>query len=413
MDEAMKIATKHDSGADLAFRHEARTAWQRRTATADSTLRFRRVSGRAGLMSIERTWRQITAHWPAAAHYHTFDWYRIYLDALEYHENDWHFFVVYRGYTPVGIVPLRQTKTTVHGVPLCTLELPDHPHVPFADLIAPELPSGAFSAALVAYLHHCGLAWDALILRRIAADSHTRRLFAPGTMLTCHAPSPRRLLVPIPAGDAGTNAWARAQSVQFGQTEYVARRDKETLHGLLKIFLQVEASGWQAHAGLRGAIRDDSRLVRYYRRLIEVFGDGGCEIAILKLDRQPIAAQFCLLSNDARYALKTGYDPARADLGVTRLLDASMRQSAREGRCFQMMSTAPWHYSNASSRTTFDIHRFNTTRPGLSAYARMQIGQSLQPASRGYRRLRALARGRMRRGIAQVSRAMDEHLRCP
>ncbi len=412
MEQAMKIATTQESGVELADRRDAWMRTQPRARSADSTVRFRRVSGRAGLLSIEHVWRRITAARPAIAHYQTYDWYRIYLDALEYRENDWHFFVVYQGYMPVGIVPLRQGKTTVRGVSLRALELPDHPHVPFADLIVPDLPTDAFTAAFMAYLRHSGLAWDALILRRIAADSPTLRLCAAGAPLTCAVPSRRRLLTPVQAGNADAQTrdnWARLG----GHTEYVAS-DKPALHRLFKTFLHVEASGWRGHAGLRGAIRDDSRLVRYYRRLIDAFGDAGCEIRVLEFNAQPIAAEFCLLSNETRYVIKTGYDAAYAHLAPWRLLlDASLSQSTGEGRPFNLMAAAPWHHADIPSCATFDIHRFNATRPGLSAYARMRAGQIFHPGYRDYRRLRAVARGRLQEGIAQVSRAMDQYLRCP
>jgi hypothetical protein len=386
MGQAMKIAITQDSGVDLAGRRDAWT--QTRAWSTDSTVHFRRVSGRAGLLSIERVWRRISAQWPAAAHYQTYDWYRIYLDVLESHENDWHFFVVYQGYTPVGIVPLRQTKITLHGVPLRALELPDHPHVPFADLIVPDLLTAAFAAAFVAYLRNSGLAWDALVLRRISADSPTLRLFVSGAALACAVASHRYLHTTARANGADRDWHAYQQLAKLGHTEYIASRDKATLYDLFKTFLQVEASGWQVHAGLRGAIRDDSRLVRYYRRLIDAFGDGGCEIGIFRLNGQPIAVRFCLLADDIRYVLKIGYDAAYVHL-------------------------APWHHVDPQSRATFDIHRFNTTWSGLLAYACMQAGKILQPAYRDYRHLRAVARGRVCAGIAQVSRAMDQYLRCP
>ncbi len=414
MDQAIRIATTPGIAVDLSARPRVQTHDELSARSPDNSVRFRRVSGRSGLMSIERVWRRITAQREAVRHYQSYDWYNVYLDALEYHENDWHFFIVYQDYTPVGIVPLRHSQATVHGVRLQALELPDHPHVPFADLIVPELPTGHFTASFLNYLRHSGAAWDALILRRIAADSPTLRLFASNAALTCVAASHRRTLSSVQATEAKGDRQAHEQLAQLGHLEYAGYHHKAALYASFASFLRVEASGWQGHAGLRGAIRDHSRLVRYYRRLIDIFGDGGCEIGLLKLNGQPIAAQFCLLSNGTRYVLKTAYDAPYAHLGATCvLLGASIRHSTSDDPGFHWVAAAPWNYPESESCATFDIHRFNTTRRGLSAYARMQIGQTLDPVYQDYRRLRHTARGRARDGIAHVSRAMDQHMRCP
>lgn len=415
MDQATRIETAGHAGVDLAAPPSfARMRGKPRAGSTDAALRFRRVTGRKGLLSIERVWRRITAAWSTAQHYQSYDWYSLYLDALEYHENDWHFIVVYRHYVPVGIVPLRYTRTMVHGVRVQALELPDHPHVPFADLIITELPGHAFIAAFIRYLQNSGLDWDALILRRVTDDSLALRLFGPDRALTCVTNSHHRVLRAAPANEAAADGRTHEQPALPGSIRYEACGNKPLLYRSFAVFLGLEASGWQGHAGLRGAIRDDSRLVRYYRRLIDVFGDGACEIGLLKLDGQPIAAQFCLLSHDTRYVLKTGYDAACAHLAPARLLlEASMRRAASEGRERRFIAASPWHNADPRSRATFDVHRFNTTRRGLSAFACMRAAQTLQPARRDYRDLRRAARRRLRQSIAHISRAVDQYLRCP
>jgi hypothetical protein len=407
MDQAMKI-TAQNAPVHVRGAPETRT----RPRSADTNLRFRIASGSAGLKSIERVWRRMTAHWPAVTYYQTYDWYRLYLEALEYREKDWHFFVVYQGYTPVGIIPLRLTKTSVHGVPLQALELPDHPHVPFADLIMNDRPTG-MTAAFTAYLRHSGLAWDALILRRVAPDSPTVGLFAPRAILTCVVASLQRVITSAQITEEDKQK-ARQRLARVGRAEYVASRDQPTLDRLFQKFLQAEAAGWQGHPGLRGAIRDDSRLVRYYRRLIDLFGDNGCEIGVLKLNGQPVAAQFCLLSNNTRYVLKTTYDAPYSHRGDTRLLlDAAIGHATGNDSGSRWIAVAPWNYPVSASHATFDVHRFNTTRRGLAACAAMRAARASDPAYHHYRRLHNATRGYLRNGLANFSRTIDRYMRCP
>lgn len=405
MAQAMKIAAHRDVGASS---RRARTRAYLHRCPADSTLRFRRISGRVGFDRIESLWRHITARWPAVRHYQTYDWYRTYLDVLEYRENAWHFFIVYQGYVPVGIVPVRQIQTLVKGVPLRALELPAHPHAPFADLIIDTLSTGTFSAAFVDYLRNCGLAWDALILRRIRAESPALRLFAPGAMLLHAAASPYSC--DMQRADVRR---ARAPATRPRDIEYVASRDRATLHRFFHAFLQVESAAWQGHPAPHGAICDDGRLVRYYRRLIEAFGDGGCEIGLLTLNGQPIAAQFCLLSPGTRHVLKMSHDPAYARLSPGRLLLDAMREPANDDRICRLIASAPPSETRLRALASFDIYRFNTTKQGLSAHAYMRAGQAFGVPHRHYLRARRAMRRRLHESIVRLSYAMDHYLHCP
>jgi CelD/BcsL family acetyltransferase involved in cellulose biosynthesis len=112
-------------------------------------------------------------------------------------------------------------------------------------------------------------------------------------------------------------------------------------------FLTVENSGWKGRAGEATAIALHPQLECYYRRLLQAFGDrGDCELNLLRLNGQCIAAQFCVTMGGVWYLLKIGYDEqyAKHSPGSLLLEDVLVRLCANpEVKLANLASDASWH----------------------------------------------------------------------
>lgn len=99
----------------------------------------------------------------------------------------------------------------------------------------------------------------------------------------------------------------------------------------LEDFFQVEASGWKAGNGT--AISTEPPTRRFYEDVAAWAGSRGwLRLALLRLDKQPVAGDFCIEFGGAHYLLKTGFEVDLRRYGPGKLLRHEMVARAfREG----------------------------------------------------------------------------------
>ena len=100
------------------------------------------------------------------------------------------------------------------------------------------------------------------------------------------------------------------------------------LRAALDEALEIEAAGWKGSGGT--AINESPEDVDFYHRLATwAAGRGWLRLAIMRLDGQGMAMQFCLDANGVVYLLKMGFDERFSKLSPGKLLLA-----AEIERCF-------------------------------------------------------------------------------
>lgn len=367
---------------------------------------FMWARGRRGLWSMHTPWLTLTGKAEGRSFFHLYAWYESYLHSLETDSESVYFFLALRDRAPVAIIPLRHTTRTRHGVSWSLWESIVRPHVPFGDVVfARDAEAEGVMDALVTFLRRMAPPWDVIVFRRTPEHADLPRLLfsaaapwisRPGRPV--HVLDLKATYEELYAGFRGNFRKnlrkARKKLEHAGVVEIEQVNETEALQDAFTRFMRVEAAGWKGEAGTRTAIQCNPALVQFYRKLIAGFGaGGGCEVNLLKLNGEDVAAQFCLLIGRTYYILKIGYDERHARLAPGNMLLEALLQRL-SGDMYvnrvDLISDARWHddWNPASYRVT-DYLVFNRSPRGRLLFLSLWLKQQLGPVGR-----RALDAGR-------------------
>ena len=349
-------------------------------------LSCKRFAGRSGFATLRSEWERLAASRPQPGFQHLPGWYCAHLDTLPADDRTVEFHAVYEGETLKAIFPLRRIPLAVAGLSVRALVAPQDDHMPFADFVsAGGVADGRYLRALLRHLRReRGSQWDVLTFPRVSGESSA--YFAAGRR------SPRIACIqregtdtlPLLENDAsaqplsknfrGSLRKARNKLLAMSGVDFVTARGVVELRAAFGEFLSVEASGWKGRAGQGTAIVLHPKVERFYRNLIDQFGPSrSCEINLLRVGNDCIAAQFCIAVRDVYYVLKIGYDEKHAALAPgNMLLENLLARLRSEGRmrAVNLVSDADWHTSWRPVRTPqFEIVCANNTVRGLAAIA--------------------------------------------
>jgi CelD/BcsL family acetyltransferase involved in cellulose biosynthesis len=404
------MSTQRQKGSAAAIAQ--RSTW-RHPETPERGLErygFALLQGHEVPATINTIWHIVAAGVQPRHFWHLPEWYEHYVQALA--QEKVLFFVAYYYQRPIGILPLCQRIRRVHGMQMRLLELPTHAHMPLSDLIIDtRFVPPDFFVRFDRFLLQQGIAWDILVLQNVPADSCVMRLLDAADVRHVATVS-RRYDCIVSEGDYETLAQtyagktrenfrrARRRLAQAGLMEYISASSGQALTAAFAAFLEVEASGWKGADGVGTAIKLDDRLRRFYQGIMRAFeATGGCQINLLKLDGEAIAAQFCLVVDSTVYALKIGYDEAYAKFSPGKvLLDEMLRTALGARRQVNLTSHAQWHADwRPRVENSFQAVIFNRTPRARIAHALVQGNASSHSLYRRYiKRSIAWLRGALR-----------------
>jgi CelD/BcsL family acetyltransferase involved in cellulose biosynthesis len=296
-------------------------------------LRFSTFHGRDGLGELRDAWRTLEMAAPALHVYQTYDWYECMLNHLARDGEAYIFVLATQRDSVIAIFPFRLEVETQLGLNYRVLDLPTHPHVLLRSAaLHPRACRTDIFRKLISYLQRLSRpGWDVLRIHRVPADS-------PMDNLCRTIDSPLRVswssgsVSVIGCGDKGTDNLSHL-SARFrrnlrrlgkrasaqGPTKLVACRGPETLQRGLRLFLEVEHDSWKSAS--RSSVASDENLVNYYTSLSQAKGDTyECQINLLQVGDETIAAQFGIRSHDTFFVLKIGHRQAFAGVGPGNLL---------------------------------------------------------------------------------------------
>lgn len=282
--------------------------------------------GKSGLLRLASSWRSLTNCLENRRHFHYVEWYIALAETFEAHSpaSDLVFFGVFSSDELLAVLPFQIILIDVCGIKLHALQLlSDAWEAETARdfVITPSLATSDYFESIVRFLDQ-EPSWDVISLRGILDD-----LFAAQALKS----SPKLLTLGTPGG-----FWGKVEFVSCGdgdhpfdrlskgfrqnlrtahnklktmKVDFVSARNPDDLLKLYPDLLKVESSGWK---GVQGTSVSNSPIAdSFLRNLISNFGPiGGCEIHMMKIETQPVAALFCIVVKNICYILKTGYDEA-------------------------------------------------------------------------------------------------------
>jgi hypothetical protein len=352
--------------------------------------------GSTGLAELREPWERATAAW-GGRFYAQWAWWEAYLSTLEPDPERVRFARITDNGSLAAIVPLRTPDANGdQGYPVRPrrLEIPRHVHMPLSGFpVRPDLDLDTFLTALGDGLRVAKVGWDELELSHLIREGVFAR--PPGRwrwqttadkITTCDQVRCDR---PWEAYVAGLSSNFRSnlnkaqhKLAKSGDVRFVVAATLEEALDRFPTFQDLEASGWKGKAGT--AIRQDGRLIGFYRRLLEQLVPlGRARLNCLEVGGKLIAAQFCLVDGPTLYVLKLAYDEAFAKLAPGNMLLRHVI-SSRAFEYVNLVGSPPWFAPWRPQQ--LDVYRLTV----YNASARGGLGLCAAHARRFVRRGRDL-----------------------
>jgi CelD/BcsL family acetyltransferase involved in cellulose biosynthesis len=362
-------------------------------------LAFSTHVGRDGLESLRGSWRSIEAE-TSLAFYQCFAWYECLLDHLAGPGEEYLFILASRGGVPVAVFPFQRTEEKRLALTYRYLQVPHHPHAIIRDVaLRADVSREYLYTALVGYLRKArGLDWDALRIGKVPADSLLNELCNSSKRPLLRSEQIGSAYVIGCAGTAEENLdhlssrfrrnlrRLRKRAETFGPTRLKVCRGEDTLEEAMRLFFEIEHDSWKSDSG--SSIVSNPRLVAYYEAVTRAMhGAHECQINLLEIGGEAVAAQFGIHSGSTFYMLKIGYRQRYSDIGPGNLLleDVIEYFSGEAGiESINLVTAPPWGEKWKSGEIPLLTHLdYRPSPSGLLAFAgtRLANRHSRQPGA--------------------------------
>ena len=353
------------------------------------------VKGLRGLQAIKPDWDRIHSRLENSTYHQDWRWMAALQERLI--EQPIYFVVLKRGSHVVAILPLQLRKMTKAGITIDHLSFPHHSHVVLSDALVDLKQVGEtdFEAILDFLEQQSEFRWDEIQLVGIERRALIREWLARcGIELEEVSSS---AYFDWPEGSFDTNLskkfiknirrLASKSQEECGPlcTRWV--NDQRSLPAAFEEFLELEASGWKGEQGTSTAIKHSPDLVRFYRQLLDSFGeDGAFQINLLEIGGIPAAGQMCVSSQHSLFILKVAYNDDLRKYGPGNILMLNLLELLSGGSAFRELNlvTAPvwadrWHLNK---RSVFAMQHFNRNVAGRLSKAMMYSRRILKDVIR-------------------------------
>lgn len=356
--------------------------------------------GPAGMLALRDTWESLLPRLARRRFFHEWGWYDAWLHELAPQPESVLLVELQRDGRCAAILPLVASHQRRAGLSLRVLGLPEHDHLPLADVISePDLDAAHILPAVARALAQDGIGWDLLrfgmvmdespLVRGLDATRYAHRRVPMKVCEQVDCALPWEQFAARLSGNFRSNLnKARNRLTREPGVQWQVAATPAQIEAAFDDFLQVEASGWKGREGTAIACRPE--LVRFYRRLIGHFAPvDRLRINALGVGGRTIAAQFCPLDADTLYIYKLGYDEEHSRLAPgNALIEQMVRLGAEQGR---------YRYLNLVGNPTW----FAQWRPeGTPVHLIIVYGSTLRALAV---RLLAALRHRRRRREAQAT----------
>lgn len=344
-------------------------------------------AGEAGIRALAPAWRSLTAQLKFKRHFHHVEWHLALAHTFERHNlAPLHCLAVFSDADKlVAAFPFRLARTQIGPIQLNVIRLAsDHIDAQTARdfVISPDLTESGFFQGFVRYMAESDAAWDVIELPGLLGDSA-----ALATLKHCPQ-------LPILSGPGG--AWGRVEFISCGdhdrplerlskgfrqnlrtssnklkssQVMFEAARTEIDLVKLLAEFLKVESSGWKGEQGT--SVLKTPAATTFARQLISQFAPSeSCEIHVMRVDSEPVAAMFGIVTDNIWYIFRIGYDEAYHRASPGHLIIENLLKQRATHKSFDTVTpynAPPWFRAWKPDRTLqiFNAYIFRPSPQGV------------------------------------------------
>lgn len=347
-------------------------------------------TGYEGFLRAATAWRELSAAQRPLRFFQTLQWYGAYFAHLRPADAPIGLIELRDEGQCIGLIPYQRQRLRRHGIAVTVLSLPASPQMILSDaVLRHDLEATTGLRAIQRALARDRLSWQALRLGTVPEDSHAMRLAGAlghraivrpaGRSRYFDATEPYESLSGRFSGPLRKNLRKGARRLeQLGRIEFLSIGGGDArMPWAFERFLALEASGWKGAGGTRSAIALSAGVEPFYRDLINAEGEAlRCEINLLCLEGEPIAAQLATVCAAQRSIHKIAYDESfqHASPG-TLLLAHTLERSCRDEtiRTLSLVTDMPWMRDwNASYEALYEV--WIPRNALLCALARASLG---------------------------------------
>jgi len=296
--------------------------------------------------------------------------------AFEAIRNESKIVAVFRGNHICAVFPVRQVTRRLYGARVRVLEFLDFP-VPVRDvLIDPrESADEVFNFLVDGMAGAIEGAWDFMCFRGVLETSVLVELAERYALsVKSHYDFSHKLDVShagyvqnVLKSKVRSNLRRNLKKLGArGTYEFRTIDSYPQLEAAFDAFLTTEAAGWKSVRGGKRAVALHADQTAFYRSLLqESARHGRSHIHLLSLDGEPIASDYCILTADACFSLKHGYDEQYSDIAPGNLLreyTVEYYEGNNVVNSIDLVSGMKWHLAwQPERRKVYEVRFYNKT----------------------------------------------------
>jgi CelD/BcsL family acetyltransferase involved in cellulose biosynthesis len=313
-----------------------------------------------GLRQLEDDWRRLLAEMPERGPQHAYETYVSYFRHFSESDGSFTCLALTDGERVRAICPLEPGRAeTLPGRTMASVGLACWRHGLLLDVIC---PAGEAQCQLlpnaVRFLRRSSSSPSLLFFDSVLQDSALSRCLAGlgrQAYLTRRVgstyviPTDRPYHELLDGLTRKTRSNLRRGRIQLGAKatlRFTSASTPPELESALRMFLELEASGWKGEAGTRSAMRTKPNQMAFHRRLAATPWNGGrCEINTLHSGDVCVAAQFCVQAGAEYHVSRTAYDERFARFSPGQLLlEETLRRCCHSAdvRRVSLVGDAEW-----------------------------------------------------------------------
>lgn len=330
------------------------------------------LRGEDGLGQLKEAWQKIHSGLSCPGYHRDWRW----MASLQRHLMDEPLvFVVLRRHGRVAIIlPLQLRSGGAAGFKHRFISFPYHNHIVLSDaLIDPSVAEERDLARLFAFLEtQKEFKWNHMRLNGMVEGS----LLHGALVASGYEPEQTSFNAyfdwPTGKYDAtlskkhirNTRRLTQKAESELGPVQVRFVSGPAELPDALETFFELEASGWKGEKGTSTAIKNDERLIVFYRDLLTRFSeDKSFQINLLEINGVPAAGQMCIRCGSVWYILKVGYNDRLKQYGAgNALMLACLERLSQDAEISELnLVTSPawadrWHLNK---RPVYSLQHFN------------------------------------------------------
>ena len=339
--------------------------------------------GAVGLAELEQPWQHLYEQQEEPLFCHAYEWVSSVLLGMGKKANDLLFVTLSWNGEVLAILPLRQSKARIMGLPMQVLTLGPVPNPAWqADILLRRDPilEECLPDLLADLAQHPLVNGRLLIFPIVPEFSNTAWLLRDSKAeLVYNAEQGKGTHIPRNTHDDLRKGMSKKRRYYIKKIQRdLAQRDDVVLEesldskdrpALFEEFVAVEASGWKGAKGSRSSLAFRPEAYLAFKHMSErTWRHSRFQLHILKISQEVVAGTISLIVGQRFCLLKIAYNPAYARLSPGHvLLDMVLQQFTSQNpiRAVDFMSYTPWIHSWHPQ--SYQCHHYAAVVPGRGA----------------------------------------------